>query len=116
MRVPKYSLPVLMVIFYILNLLDYATTVYCLENIANAREMNPWFQTPDMVFKFKILYGTPIWVVYFFIGMFLERMRLKHSSVFVRFCYYAMLVAVVSVLIQYLFTTANNFLIILTYG
>ncbi len=116
MKMLKHPLPVLMVLFYILNLLDYATTAHCLENIPNAREMNPWFQTPDVQFKFKILYGTPVWIAYFLIGLFFERMRLKYSSVFVRLCYLVMLVAVVAVVIQYFVTVANNFLAILTYG
>jgi hypothetical protein len=116
MRIFKYPLPVLMVLFYILNLLDYATTAYCLENIPNAREMNPWLQTPDVQFRFKILYGTPVWIAYFLIGLFFERIRLKYSSMPVRFCYLVMLVAVLTLVVQYLVTVVNNFLIILTYG
>ena len=59
----------------ILNILDYLTTIYCLENIPNAYEANPWIQTPEAIFKFKILYGIPIGIAGILLAFLFERFR-----------------------------------------
>jgi|GEM_PF-4086434 hypothetical protein len=110
-----HPLPVFMVFFYILNLLDYSTTVYALNCIPGAYETNKWIANSEDAFRVKILHGTPIWIVYFFIGIFLERVRIKCDSMFIRFCYFLMLVPVILVVVQYFVTVASNFMIILTY-
>jgi|Deesub1362A_J573_1020465.scaffolds.fasta_scaffold00898_15 hypothetical protein len=49
-----YPLATLYALLFLLNILDYLTTIYCLENIPNAYEANPWVQTPEVMFKVKI--------------------------------------------------------------
>jgi len=44
-----------MVFFYILNLLDYSTTVHALDCIPGAYETNKWLANPEDAFRVKIL-------------------------------------------------------------
>lgn len=57
-----YILPALILILLILNIADYLTTVYALENIPITYETNPRIPNLDVAFEVKVLYGIPIGV------------------------------------------------------
>ena len=92
----RYPLTTLMMALFILNVIDYLTTIYCLENIPNAYEANPWIKTPDVIFRFKILYGISIGVAGILLAFSFEklgaRFRAEIESRFVDFWYYLWLV------------------------
>jgi len=104
----------------ILNILDYLTTIYCLENIPNAYEANPWIQTPEVMFKSKILYGIPIGIAGILLAFLFERFRTRFKarikSRFVDFWYYLWLIFVLTVFVDYIFTVAGNVSVIIRYG
>ena len=104
----------------ILNILDYLTTIYCLENIPNAYEANPWIQTPEAIFKLKILYGIPIGIAGVLLAFSFEKLRPrfkeKIESRFIDFWYYLWLVFVLVVFVDYIFTVAGNVNVIIKYG
>ena len=104
----------------ILNILDYLTTIYCLENIPNAYEANPWIQTPEVMFKSKILYGIPIGIAGILLAFLFERFRTRFKarikSRFVDFWYYLWLIFVLTVFVDYIFTVAGNVSVIIKYG
>jgi len=116
----RYPLSILMLALFILNILDYLTTIYCLENIPNAYEANPWIKTPDEIFRFKILYGIPVGIAGIILAFLSERLRMKFraktNSRFVDFWYYLWLTFVLVVFIDYIFTVAGNVSVILRYG
>ena len=107
---PKRPFTILMALLFILNILDYLTTIYCLENIPNAYELNPWIKTPEAVFKFKILYGTPIGIAFSS-----ERLRARIRSRFVDFWYHLWFAFVLVVFVDYIFTVVGNVNIIIKY-
>ncbi len=116
----RHPLAILMTALLILNVLDYLTTVYALENIPNAYEANPWIQTPEAIFKFKILYGTPIGIAGVLLAFSFEklrpRFRAKIESRFVDFWYYLWLVFVLVVFVDYIFAVTGNISVIIRYG
>ena len=112
----RYPLSILMMALFVLNVLDYLTTIYCLENIPNAYEANPRIQTPDVILRFKILYGTPIGIAGVLIGFAFDKIRIKYRSMFVYFCYFVLFAAVLAVFIKCVLAVANNIDIILRYG
>jgi len=116
----RYPLSILMIALFILNILDYLTTIYCLENILNAYESNPWIKTPEEIFRFKILYGIPIGVAGILLALSFEklraRFRAKIKSRFIDFWYYLWLAFVLVVFIDYIFTVAGNVSVIIRYG
>lgn len=108
-----------MALLFILNILDYPTTIYALENIPNAYETNPWIKTPDKIFKFKILYGTPVGVAGILLAFLFEELRTRYrtkvESKFIDFWYYFWLVFVLAVFIDYVLTIAGNIGVIIKY-
>lgn len=81
-----------MTALFILNILDYLTTIYALENIPSAYEANPWIKTPEAIFKFKVLYGIPTGIAGVLFAFLSEKLRAKFraeiESRFVDFWYY----------------------------
>jgi len=116
----KYPLTILFASLLIFNILDYLTTIYCLENIPNAYETNPWIKTPDEIFRFKILYGIPVGITGVLLAFLSERLRMrfraKINSRFIDFWYYLWLAFVLVVFIDYIFTVAGNVSVIIRYG
>jgi len=115
----KYPLSILMIAFFILNILDYLTTIYCLENIPNAYETNPWIKTPEEVFRFKILYCIPIGIAGILLALLFERLRARFRAEigrFVDFWYYLWLAFALAVFADYIFTVAGNINVIIRYG
>lgn len=111
-----YILPVLILILFILNIADYLTTVYALENIPVAQESNPRVPNLDVAFKVKILYGVPFGIGQLFLGLLMERIRFRYDFAFVYFCYFLFLMPTVAVVIQYVWVVITNFHIILVYS
>jgi len=113
-------LTILFASLLIFNTLDYLTTIYCLENIPNAYETNPWIKTPDEIFRFKILYGIPVGIAGIILAFLSERLRMrfraKINSRFIDFWYYLWLAFVLVVFIDYIFTVAGNVSVIIRYG
>ena len=103
----KYPLTILFASLLIFNTLDYLTTIYCLENIPNAYETNPWIKTPEEIFRFKILYGVPIGVAGVLLALSFEKLRAR---------YYLWLAFSLAVFIDYIFTVAGNVSVIHRYG
>jgi len=116
MILKKYPLTILFASLFLLNVLDYLTTIYALENIPNAYEANPWIKTPEAIFKFKILYGIPIGIAGVLLAFSFERIRTKIKSRFVDFWYYLWLGFVLVVFVDYIFTVAGNISVIIRYG
>ena len=112
----KYPLATLYALLFLLNILDYLTTVYCLENIPNAYEANPWIKTPEAIFRFKILYGIPVGIAGILIGFAFDWFRMKFRSRIVYFCYFVLFAFTFAVFIHYVVTVASNIDIILRYG
>lgn len=111
-----YILPALILILLILNIADYLTTVYALENIPVAQESNPRVPNLDVAFKVKVLYGVPFGIGQLLLGLLMERMRLKYGFGFVYFCYFLFLVPTVAVVIQYVLVVSSNVYVILVYS
>ena len=112
----RYPLSILMMALFVLNVLDYLTTIYALESIPNAYEANAWIKTPEAIFKFKILYGIPIGIAGVLIGFAFDKIRTKIESRFVDFWYYLWLAFVLVVFVDYVFTVAGNVSVIFRYG
>jgi len=79
MTLRKYPLATLYTLLFFLSVLDYLTTVYCLENIPNCYETNPLFKTSDVMFKFKILYGTPAGIAGVLVGFAFDKISTDRS-------------------------------------
>ena len=120
MILKRYPLTTLFTLLFLLNILDYLTTIYCLENIPNAYETNPRIKTPEAIFRFKILYGIPIGVAGIFLAFSFEKLRARFRSEiesrFVDFWYYLWLAFVLIVFVDYIFTVASNVSVIVRYG
>ena len=112
MILKKYPLTILFTLLFILNILDYLTTIYCLENIPNAYEANPWIKTPEAIFRFRILYGIPIGIAGILLAFLSEKLRTRFRAEiepkFVDFWYYLWLAFVLIVFVDYIFTVAGN--------
>ena len=110
----KKPLIALTLVFAVLNLLDYLTTVYALMNVPNAYEMNFELADFDLMYRVKII-NTNITIVFFLlIAMFLE--KVKNYDGFTRFMYNVQFVALVLVVIQYVLVVINNAYIDLTHS
>lgn len=112
----KYPLTILFTLLLLLNILDYLTTIYALENIPNVIETNPRMQTYEAMFRFKILYGIPSGIAGILAGFSFDELRSKYKLMFVRFYYLIMLAVVFAVFIHYVFVVVNNIYIILRYS
>ena len=97
----RYILVVLMIALYLLNIADYTTTIYALNNIPNTLEANPALQTPDALFRLKIVYGTILGVISIITSSLFERLRQQDPLLFIDVCYFAMLLIIFTVIFQY---------------
>ena len=112
MILKRYPLTTLFTLLFLLNILDYLPTIYALENIPNAYEANPWIKTPDVIFRFKILYGIPIGIAGVLLAFSFERLgarfRAEIEPRFIDYWYYLWLAFVLVVFVDYIFTVAGN--------
>ena len=112
----KYPLAILYTLLLILSLLDYMTTIYCLENVPNCYETNPFLKTPDVMFKFKILFGVPAGIAGILVGFTLDKYRIEFNSKVIRIGYYFLLALLVALFLKSCHAVANNVDKILRYG
>ncbi len=105
-----------MATLYLLNLADYLTTIYALENIPIAYESNPLVQTIDAIFKAKVIYGTAIGIFGIFCSFTFERLRQHFTSKFSDACYILLLLIVSAVVFHYILVVTGNINVILRYG
>ncbi len=111
-----YILPALILTLLILNIADYLTTVYALENIPVAHESNPRVPNLDVAFKVKVLYGVPIGIGELLLALLMEKIRFNYGFAFVYFCYFLFLVPTTAVVIQYVWVVTSNVYVILVYS
>ncbi len=116
MTLRKYPLATLYTLLFFLSVLDYLTTIYCLENVPNCYETNPWFQTPDVMFKFKILYGVPVGVAGVLVGFAFDKIRMRYRSKPVLLGYFVLFAIIFAVFVKSCLVVANNIDNILRYG
>jgi len=110
----KKPLIALTLVFAVLNLLDYLTTVYAFMNVPNAYEYNFELADPQLMFSVKIINVNVSIVFFLFIAAFLE--KVKNYDRFTWLMYNVQLVALVLVVIQYVLVVINNAYIDLTHS
>ena len=111
----RYLLVVLMIALYLLNIADYTTTVYALNNIPNTLETNPLLQTPDAMFRLKVIYGTILGVTGTIAGFFFERFRQQDPSLIIDVCYFLLLLVILAVVSRFVLAIVGNISVILRF-
>lgn len=92
----------------ILSLLDYLTTIYCLGNIPNCYETNPFLKTSDLMFKFKILLGVPAGIAGILVGFALDKFRIKYKTKLVNLGYFVLFTILFALLIKSCLVVSNK--------
>ena len=110
----KKPLIALTLVFAILNLLDYLTTIYALTNVPNAYETNFELADPNVMFRVKMINSNILIILFLGIATILEKM--KNYDMITKFVYYFQLTLLSFVVGSYFFTVFNNAYICLTHS